>query len=104
MKTLWTATCLILFSAIGVVVIVTALGQTAPAAPQPTNVAQDGVAAAMLDACKGAARIRFDQAVVNEQVDDDGFRLVVLRLRACRDKLFIAVSDPPQRVPQPKAK
>jgi len=96
------AACL-LFAAMAIALLITAGGifaQTQLAPPQP-NVAQQAVTAAMLDACKGAAKMRFDQAMVNQPIDVKGFREICIDLRACRDKLFAAVADDR---PAPKSK
>ena len=65
--------------------------QQPAAAPQP-NLAQQSVNAAMLEECKGAAHIRFQQALVGQPIDVEGFRKICIKLRDCRDKLYAAVA------------
>jgi len=72
--------------------ILYAQNTTAPVAEQP-NVAQQAVTTAMLEECKGAAKMRFQQAMVGQEIDVEGFRAICLKLKACRDKLFVAVKQ-----------
>jgi len=76
---------LILVSLIGFLLAAEAPQQTKP------NLAQQAVNDAMIEACKGAAKMRFDQAMVGREIDVDGFRAICIKLRNCRDKLYQAV-------------
>ena len=81
------------FAVIACLSLALAAGFAASGTITPSNPAQDAITAAMIDACKGAAQVRFNQAQVGDPIDVDGFRALVVKLRDCRDKLFIATTD-----------